>query len=987
MGSNAIRVSFNGQVGVCNSTISNNSVSFVDGQGISVFIGGTVTGTTTIDNNNLNLNQTDLAGTQGLAVQVDDGPAGAGTSAADYNFNITNNTVQNYEGNGIRAIARASNGKMDVAIQNNLVGTPILSNRNAIRVDSGSSVGDTNVCMNMTGNTNLSNGALNGSGVNAGIGLRKQGSVATTNDFGIVGIAANPTNAQVQAFVGSPKPPGQNLTNAAGGVAGSSANGNGVDIISGNNFLSCTLSAKSLRPQRQPYYTARVDDLKHEGSVNTLVAFSNVNVDPSALIDHLGMLRNRPAKAGSNAAARAVMVQATSEIQQTPSAGLLNRFAASLTRLAATVDSLITPTTYAAENPTSSSAGMMITSSATTTQTTQIEEPSREAGTALRLNHARGSKLGTRNSKRETLPVEAHHAKSLHALAPALGAGGTVTVNIGTLAPGDSVTITFQVTIDNPYSGGPNVSNQGTVSGSNFSNVLTDDPAVGGAADPTLTPINVAPDVSISNAKVAEPTSGTTPMLFTVALSAPAAGTITVTYNTADGSAVAPGDYVSAVNQTVTFAAGEQLKIIPITVNSDVDGSEGDENFTVTISVPPGQGNVVGATGTGTITAANPAGTLLISELRTSGPGGSADEFVEIYNNTDTPHVVAATNGSTGYGVFKMGASCNATPILVGTIPNGTTIPARGHYLLVGSAYSLADYGGTGAAAGNLTMTSDIENDRNVSIFSTTNILALSTTTRFDAVGFGTNTGNVCDLQREGTNLGNLLGSTLQYSFFRTMTKTSNGNPKDTNDNAADFLFADTTGTLVAGAGQHLGAPGPENLASPIRRDTSGILLPLLDSSVSSASAPNRFRDLTPAPPTASQGTMEVRRRVQNTTGATVTRLRFRIVDITTFPSPGAGTADLRVLTSSAVTISGINDPATCASTGTPATVPCQVTAQVTTLETPPAQANGGGYNSTVTVTLPGPGLANNASIDVNFKLGVVTTGNFRFLIIVEALP
>jgi len=188
---------------------------------------------------------------------------------------------------------------------------------------------------------------------------------------------------------------------------------------------------------------------------------------------------------------------------------------------------------------------------------------------------------------------------------------------------------------------------------------------------------------------------------------------------------------------------------------------------------------------------------------------------------------------------------------------------------------------------------------------------------------------------------------------------------------------------------QRLGAPGPENLASPIRRDTGGILLPLLDSTLSSASAPNRFRDFTPAPPTAPNGTLQVRRRVQNTTGAPVTRLRFRIVDITTFPSPGAGTADLRVITSSAVIISGINDPATCASTGTPATAPCQVTAQATTLETPPAQPNGGGYNSTVsagTITLGTP-LANNASIDVNFTLGVVQAGTFRFKLIIEALP
>jgi hypothetical protein len=38
------------------------------------------------------------------------------------------------------------------------------------------------------------------------------------------------------------------------------------------------------------------------------------------------------------------------------------------------------------------------------------------------------------------------------------------------------------------------------------------------------------------------------------------------------------------------------------------------------------------------------------------------------------------------------------------------------------------------------------------------------------------------------------------------------------------------------------------------------------------------------------------------------------------------------------------------------------------------------------TITLGTP-LANGASVNVNFLLGVQTTGTFRFLIIVEALP
>src|SRR6185503_4332477 len=60
-----------------------------------------------------------------------------------------------------------------------------------------------------------------------------------------------------------------------------------------------------------------------------------------------------------------------------------------------------------------------------------------------------------------------------------------VLLNIGILPAGKSITITFNVTVNNPYLGATNqVSNQGTVSGTNFSNVLTDDPDVVGAANP-----------------------------------------------------------------------------------------------------------------------------------------------------------------------------------------------------------------------------------------------------------------------------------------------------------------------------------------------------------------------------------------------------------------------------------------------------------------------------------------------------------------------
>ena len=73
-------------------------------------------------------------------------------------------------------------------------------------------------------------------------------------------------------------------------------------------------------------------------------------------------------------------------------------------------------------------------------------------------------------------------------------------VNIGVLPAGQSVTIKFQVTINDPLvpGGTTQVSNQGTVSGANFSSVLTDDPDVGGAADPTTTLID-RPETTVSS--------------------------------------------------------------------------------------------------------------------------------------------------------------------------------------------------------------------------------------------------------------------------------------------------------------------------------------------------------------------------------------------------------------------------------------------------------------------------------------------------------
>jgi hypothetical protein len=118
---------------------------------------------------------------------------------------------------------------------------------------------------------------------------------------------------------------------------------------------------------------------------------------------------------------------------------------------------------------------------------------------------------------------------------------------------------------------------------------------------------------------------------------------------------------------------------------------------------------------------------------------------------------------------------------------------------------------------------------------------------------------------------------------------------------------------------------------------------------------------------------MYIRRTLTNNTGALVTQLRFRVINMTTYPAP-AGYADMRAITSGPVTV----------------TVTGGASKNVlgTTLETPPTQPNGGGNNSTLaagTITLNSP-LADGASIDLQFVLGVQNGGVFRFYVNVEAV-
>ena len=534
------------------------------------------------------------------------------------------------------------------------------------------------------------------------------------------------------------------------------------------------------------------------------------------------------------------------------------------------------------------------------------------------------------------------------------------------------------------------------------------------------------PAISVGDLSVAEPSSGVSHAVFPVTLSAASAQAVTVNFATADGTATQPGDYTSA-GGTVIFDPGETSKTIAVVVKADAL-SDTPEDFGLNLS-SPSNATVADGTGVATITAPVAAGTVLISEFRLRGPGtgnnepadfdtpvvtlpsgrklrrpaksaveeedgpsaprpptddddggggtgapptaGETDEFVEIYNNTDADIVVTDANAVTcalqvitagpadacGWALVDLQGSTSNIPRFV--IPAGTVIPARGHYLAAGTGYSLS-----GLAAPDQTYNppaySGGEADyTGLALFKTADRAQFTPANVFDAVGFD----GVATPYREGSGLP-LFGvaEDVQHSFVRNQPSSL---PSDTGDNRADFTLVATNPAQLLSGTATLGAPGPENGSGPVTRNSGfGVTTPpgILSS----------VRSLTPVT-NGSLGTLSLRRRFTNNTGRSLNRLRFRVVQVTTYNNKQvfANQAEVRVLDAQLAGLGG---------TGLVAT----------TVETPPAQGSGGGVNTGLvlsgSLTLPQP-LAAGQSADVEFLLGVMRGGAYQFVVVVEGAP
>jgi subtilisin-like proprotein convertase family protein len=432
--------------------------------------------------------------------------------------------------------------------------------------------------------------------------------------------------------------------------------------------------------------------------------------------------------------------------------------------------------------------------------------------------------------------------------------------------------------------------------------------------------------------------------------------------------------------------------------DANLDGGQISGGWTISFDVRP---------------TAPAAGDILISEFRTRGAGtappgsgGTADEFIELYNNTaQSITVVDAIPGAdptsgTGAGWrFSAAEGGTETTFQVLSQTQSTAgplaLPPHGYFLVAtqpttasptGNTYSLATYPtGTGiTASGSANFSINpasatigfLPDDVGLAVFASA---AAAAAYRLDSVGYSSIT---ADGYREGDGLSPSGGITTagQHSWVR---KTTADGLQDTDDNAADFILVDTTAASLNGVLSVLGAPGPQRAptmsayttSSASIRHNADFAVSLIDPLQLASAAPNRVRDYTPVT-NGANGTLKLRRRFVNNTGLPVVALRYRIVNMTTLTlaSVPAGQADMRALNSSAQTIT-ITDTST-------------VNSRALTLQTPAAQPNGGGLNSTlgegfITTTAP---LADGAGTVVEFNLGVQTPGNYVFRVDIEAL-
>jgi large repetitive protein len=221
--------------------------------------------------------------------------------------------------------------------------------------------------------------------------------------------------------------------------------------------------------------------------------------------------------------------------------------------------------------------------------------------------------------------------------------------------------------------------------------------AVGGVTGTgTINDNDPLPSISIGDVTITEGTASTPATAnFTVTLSAASGQTVTVGYNTSNGTATAGTDYV-ATSGTLSFAPGVTSLTISVPITNDT-ADEPDESFNVNL-VTPTNATIADPQGVGTILDNDASPVLDLDANNSSGSAGA--NFTVTYNENgpalsiaDTDVSLSDADSTTLTGATITLTNAQAGDVLaVGTLPAGITATVVGNVVTLSGAASLASY-------------------------------------------------------------------------------------------------------------------------------------------------------------------------------------------------------------------------------------------------------------------------------------------------------
>ncbi len=175
----------------------------------------------------------------------------------------------------------------------------------------------------------------------------------------------------------------------------------------------------------------------------------------------------------------------------------------------------------------------------------------------------------------------------------------------------------------------------------------------------TITDDDPLPALTINDVTVTEGDTGTVAATFTIGLSAVSGRTVSVDYATANGSAVAPGDYV-ARSGVLTFLAGQTTQQLTVTVNGDTL-DEFSETYSLNLTDPV-SATIADGSGVGTIIDDDNLPSLSVNDVTvTEGQSGTVNA-----NFTVSLSAASGQTVSVGYATADGTATAGADYVATG---------------------------------------------------------------------------------------------------------------------------------------------------------------------------------------------------------------------------------------------------------------------------------------------------------------------------------